>query len=98
MQQLLLAVTEERMKTWDINDPRTQKITRTVSDMIAINFHPLSVTEDVGFTRVLKTLELRCYCPSRKYFTKCIIQTICGGMKAEVSKLLSSDEPVVLEL
>ena len=95
LQQLSLEATEERTKTWDINDPRAQKITRKVGEMVAIDCHPLSVTEDVGFTRVLKALEPRYNCPSRKYFTECIIPRICSEMKEEVSKLLSSDKPVV---
>ena len=63
--------------------------------MLAIDCHPLSVTEDVGFNRVLKTLEPRYNCPSRKYFTDSAIPKICNGMKEEVSKLLSSDKPIV---
>ena len=63
--------------------------------MIAIDCHPLSVTEDVGFTQVLKVLEPRYNCPSRKYFMECIIPKICAEIKEEVSKLVSSDEPVV---
>ena len=63
--------------------------------MIAIDCHPLSVAEDVHFNRVLKALEPRYNCPSRKYITDCVIPEIFGGMKVEVSKLLHSDEPVV---
>ena len=95
LQQLSLEATEEQTKIWDINDSRAQKIIRKVGEMVAIDCHPLSVTEDVGFTRVLKALEPRYNCPSRKYFMECFIPRVCSGMKEEVSKLLSSDEPVV---
>ena len=95
LQQLSLEATEERTKIWDINDPRAQRITRRVGEMLAIDCHPLSVTEDVGFNRVLKTLEPRYNCPSRKYFTDSVIPKICNGMKEEVSKLISSDKPIV---
>lgn len=87
LQQLSLEATEERTKLWDINDPRAQRITRQVGEMIAIDCHPLSVAEDVGFNRVLKALEPRYNCPSRKYFSERVIPKICGGMKKEVSKL-----------
>ena len=64
-------------------------------EMIAINCHPLSVAKDVGFNRVLRALEPRYNCPSRKYFTECVIPKVRSGMKEEVSKHLSNDEPVV---
>ena len=95
LQQLSLEATEERTKVWDINDPRAQRITRKVGEMIAIDCHPLSVAEDVGFNRVLKALEPRYNCPSRRYFTDSVIPKICSGMKEEISRLLSSEEPVV---
>ena len=47
LQQLLLVATEERIKIWDINDPRAQRITRKVDKIIAKDCHPLSVVEDV---------------------------------------------------
>lgn len=60
--------------------------------MITTDYHPLSVAEDIGFNQVLRP---RHNCPRRNYFTECVISEICGGMIKEVSKLLSSDEPVV---
>jgi len=86
---------EEWTKIWDINDPGAQRITRKVGEMIAIDCHLLSVAEYVGLNWVLKALEPRYNCPSRKYITDCVIPKIFGGMKEEVSKLLHSDEPVI---
>ena len=83
LQQLSLEATEERTKIWDINDPRAQRITRKVAEMIAIDCHPLSVAEDVGFNRVLRALEPRYNCPSRKYFTECVIPKSCSARKLE---------------
>ena len=54
LQQLSLEATEERTKIWDINDPRAQRIMRRVGEMLAIDCHPLSVTEDVRFNQVQK--------------------------------------------
>ena len=54
--------------------------------MIAIENHPLSIAEDIEFNRVLKALEPRYKCPSRKYFAECIIPKICGGMKEEMQQ------------
>ena len=68
---------------------------RRLGEMIAINCYPLSVTEDIGFTQVLKALESRYNRPSRKYFTECNIPRFVLGMKEEVGKLLSSDKLLV---
>ena len=59
------------------DDPRAQRITRRVGEIVAIDCHPLSVTEDVGFNRVLRTLEPRYNCPGRKYFMECVVPKIC---------------------
>ena len=45
------------MKVWDIDNPRAQRISRRLGEMVAIDCHSLSVIEDVGFNRVLRTLE-----------------------------------------
>ena len=92
LQQLSLEVTEVRTKLWDINDPKAQKITRKVGEMVAIDCHPLSVIEDVGFRCILNALEPRYTCPSRKYYTDTIIPKIFSGMKDEIGKLINSEE------
>ena len=48
------------------------------------------MVEDVGFRKVLKLLEPRYQCPSRKYFTETIIPKIYSGMKEEVVRLINS--------
>ena len=57
--------------------------------MVAIDSQLLSVVEDVGFRQVLRILEPRYQCPSRKYYTDTIIPKIYQGMKAEVLKLIN---------
>ena len=56
--------------------------------MLAVDCQPLSMVEDIGFKRVLQTLEHRYKCPSRKYYTDTIIPKIYTGMKDEVYKLV----------
>ena len=58
--------------------------------MVAIDCQPISMVEDVGFRQVLKLLEPRYQCPSRKYFTETIIPKIYSGMKEEVVRLINS--------
>ena len=60
--------------------------------MVAIDCHPLSVVEDVGFRRVLDALEPRYTFPSCKYYTDTVIPKIFSGMKDEIGKLINSEE------
>ena len=57
--------------------------------MLTIDCQPISVVDNVGFIQVLKTLEPRYHCPSRKYFTETIIPKIYTGM---VLKLINSSD------
>ena len=64
MKQLSLAETEVRVKSWDINDPRTIRIHQKIAEMMALDFQPYSIVSDTGFTELL-TLEPRYNLPSR---------------------------------
>ena len=94
-QQLSLIEVQDLTKTWDVNDTRAQRVYRKVSKMVAIDGQPISIVEDVGFRQVLRTLEPRYQCPSRKYFTETIIPKIYSGMKEEVLKLLNSSNAAI---
>jgi len=87
--QLSLTETQELTKVWDINDHKAQRVHRRIGEMIAIDCQPLSVVDDFGFRQVLRTLEPRYNCPSRKYYTETIIPKIYEGMKTEVLKLIN---------
>ena len=87
-QQLSLEDTQELSKPWDINDARSQRVHKRIGEMLAVDCQPLSMVEDIGFKRVLQSLEPRYKCPSRKYYTDTIIPRIYTGMKEEVSKLV----------
>ena len=87
--QLSLAEVQDLSKIWDINDIRAQRVHRKIGEMLAIDCQPISTVDDIGFRQVLKTLEPRYQCPSRKYFTETIIPKIYRGMKEEVLKLIN---------
>ena len=91
-QQLSLPETEDRVKPWNINDPRAQRITRRLVEMIALDSQPFSVVEDSGFIRFLKELEPRYTVPSRKYVTETILPRVTRGVTDEVKKELQSVE------
>ena len=86
--QFSLIKVQDLTKIWDINDHRAQKVHRKVGEMLAIDCQPISMVEDVAFRQVLKMLEPRYQCPSRKYFTETIIPKIYAGMREEVLKLI----------
>ena len=56
--------------------------------MIALDNHPFSLVEDVGFLCLMQQLELRYSVPSRKYVTEVVIPRIAVGLMNEVQKLL----------
>ena len=86
-QQLSLQEMQELSKPWDINNTRSQHVHKRIGEMLSIDCQPLSMVENVGFKRVLQTLEPRYKCPSRKYYT--IVLKIYTGMKRKVSKLIT---------
>ena len=87
--QLTLEETESRVRIWDINDPRSVRITRRIAEMIAIDCQPISVVDDLGFVRVLQTAEPRYSIPSRKYITESILPDIHANITAKVKDELA---------
>ena len=71
---------------WNCSDPRVQRITHYIGEMVALDCQPLSI-EDTGF---LREMEPRYVVPSRKHITKVILPRIMNGVVTEVKKELSS--------
>ena len=88
--QLILETTEDRIKLWNPSDPRTQRITHRISEMIALDCQPLSMVKDTGFLRLMKEVEPRYTAPSRKRITDVTLSCIINGITMEVKKELSS--------
>ena len=42
---------------WDINDPKVKHIYREIAEMMALDYQPLSVVNDLGFTSLLQTIQ-----------------------------------------
>ena len=72
----------DRVRMWDINDPRAQRVHRLIGEMIAIDIQPFSVMENEGFINLLSTLEPRYSLPSRKYMTETVLPRIMAGVTA----------------
>ena len=92
--QLSLLEASERVRIWDINDARAQRIHRRVTEMIALDSQPFSVVDDPGFIRLLRELEPRYSLPSRKYITENILPQIHDKVKAAVKDQLTSVQSV----
>ena len=61
---------------WDINDPRAHKIHTRIGEMIALDYHPFSIVDNVGFIYLLCSLEPKYVIPSRRYITETVMPTI----------------------
>ena len=83
-------MTEDRVKKWSFSDPRAQRITFRVAEMVALDCQPLSIVEDAGFLRLMNEVEPRYVVPSRKHITDVVLPSVMKGVMAEVEKELSS--------
>lgn len=84
--QLTMEDCDDRVKIWDSNDVRSQRITRYIGEMLCLDFQPFSIVEDVGFIRLMKAIEPRYKLPSRKYMAETIIPSINNGIQKMVEK------------
>ena len=49
--QLTLEAAEDHVRLWNPSDPRAQRITHRIGEMVALDCQPLSMVEDTGFLR-----------------------------------------------
>ena len=80
--------TQARVKIWDINEPKAERIHRKIAEMMALDYQPLSVVNDVGFTRLLQTIEPKYKMPSRKYFIDNVLPKIKENIDTKLAQLL----------
>lgn len=90
MRQLSLQGSRQLNKQWDINDARAKAVHQRLGEMIALDYQPMSIVEDMGFRRFVTVLEPKYNLPSRKYVTETVIQKIHSGIKEELQKLVHS--------
>ena len=60
--------------------------------MMALDYQPLSVVTDVGFTSLLQTIEPRYKIPSRKYFTDNVLPKIKENIDTKLAQSLKDVE------
>ena len=64
--QLTLQESSDKTQKWDINDPRAHKIHTRIGEMIALDYQPFSIVDDIGFIHLLCPLE-----PKKIYYRNC---------------------------
>ena len=84
--------TRARVKIWDINNPKAERIHRKIAEMMALDYQPLSVVNDIGFTRLLQTVERKYKIPSRKYLTNNVLPKIKETINTKLVQLLKDVE------
>lgn len=90
LKQLTLKQSADRVRIWDINDSRAQLVHRRVMEMIAVDTQSILIVEDVGFTRLLNTLESRYKLPSRQYMTSKTLPEIHEKVLNSIQNVLST--------
>ena len=59
------------IQQWDINDACVVQVHNKIAEVMALNFQPLLIVSNVGFIRLLNTLEPRYKLPSGRYCREC---------------------------
>ena len=85
-----------RKKLWDINDHRAQELHTRIGEMIALDIQPYSVTEDIGFQRVLKLACPNYSIPSRRYFSEKVVPNIYSKVRDKVQNMVNSAKYISL--
>lgn len=82
------------IKIWDINCSQSQEIIYAIAEFICTDMQPVSVVEDVGFNRLLKRLQSKFKCPSRRYFTEKIIPDIFERVTSIIKNEINGAESI----
>ena len=81
---------EARVQPWDINDTHAVHVHKKIAEMMALDFQPLSIVSNVGFIRLLNTLEPRYKLPSRCYFTENVIPEMKQNIDLQIAELIKN--------
>ena len=79
LRQLTLKGSEDRVKLWGINDPRAAVLHRKLGEMIALDYQPISLVEDIRFLRFVY-LGIK-YLAENTYITKTVLKRLIWGWR-----------------
>lgn len=89
LKQPTLSETLKRKEKLPENCERAKKITAKIAEFIALDDQPLSVTENVGFRRLIEHLEPRYQLPSRHYFTEKALPALHTKLRGHLQAMLT---------
>lgn len=75
---------------------RAMAITRDIGVFIAADMRPFSVVENLGFRRLIHTLESKYAIPSRTHFTHTVVPSLYKECKVKVVQTLKDAETIAL--
>lgn len=75
---------------------RATRITKDIGVFIAADMRPFSVVENVGFRKVLHTLEPKYTIPSRVHFARTVVPNLNKELKANVVQTLKKAESIAI--
>ena len=75
---------------------RANGITKDICVFIAVDMRPFSVVENVGFRRLLHTLEPKYTIPSRAHFARTVVLNLYKESKANVIQTLKKAESIAI--
>lgn len=87
--QLTLSESFNRNKQYDINSDKAVAVHNAIARMIVLDNQPISVVTDLGFKKLLNTLDPKYNIPSRTYFLGTVIPKLYEKCKTNILKKLT---------
>ena len=73
-----------------------QRITHSITEIMALDCQPFSVVEDQGFVRLLNHLQPHYQLPSRKYFSSTTVPQLYDSCKNTAKKIMEAQNYIAL--
>ncbi|KAK7122932.1 hypothetical protein R3I94_019901 [Phoxinus phoxinus] len=91
LSQPTIAQMFDSQRKWQNSDQRSKKIDTQILEMIATDNQPFTVVSDVGFRRLIATLEPRYSLKTEKYYRTDMLENIMKGVERKIKTLITSE-------
>ncbi|XP_045905159.1 zinc finger BED domain-containing protein 4-like [Micropterus dolomieu] len=81
----------DSQRKWQNSDQRSKKIDTQILEMIATDNQPFTVVSDVGFRRLIATLEPRYSLKTEKYYLTDVLENIMKGVERKIKTLITPE-------
>ncbi|XP_077340549.1 zinc finger BED domain-containing protein 4-like [Lithobates pipiens] len=78
-------------RKWQNTDPRSKKIDTLITEMIATDNQPFTVVADIGFQRLLATIEPRYSIKSEKYYRTDMLDSVYKKVTQQIKTLITTE-------